>query len=129
MTKRRRYRKKATQFVVAVQLNLDTDGFMYRKWGGKQRANRGDWLVENNGDCYTVNGKVFRRTYRRLRPGTYVKTTPVWAEVATTAGSVKTKEGESRYRKGDYLVSNNRNGTDSYCMSAAKFKAMYAADK
>ena len=28
------YRKKADSFVTAVQLNLETDGFSYQKWGG-----------------------------------------------------------------------------------------------
>jgi hypothetical protein len=125
---RRRYHRKASQFIIAVKLDLETDGLRYRKWGDSQRARRGDWLVDNNGDVYTINGSVFARTYRRLRPGCYLKKTPVWAEVAPRAGAIKTKEGKSHYRKGDYLVFNNRNGTDGYCMSAAKFKAMYVAD-
>lgn len=129
MAKRRRYRKKADQFVSAVQLDLATDGFTYRKWGAEQRAERGDWLVNNGSDVYTVDRKVFAKTYKRLRPGIYLKTTPVWAEVAVRAGSVKTKEGESRYRRGDYIVFNNRNGTDGYCMTAAKFRAMYTLDR
>jgi hypothetical protein len=128
MDKRRRYRRKPSQYVVAVRLKLDTEGLTYRKWGGRQRAQRGDWLVDNNGDVYTVNGRVFARTYRRLRPGCYLKKTPVWAEVATRAGSIRTKEGRSQYRKGDYLVFNDRRGTDGYCMSAKKFKTMYQAD-
>jgi len=49
---RRRYRKKASQFVVAVQLALDTPGFEYRKWGADQRCKRNDWLVNNDGDVY-----------------------------------------------------------------------------
>jgi len=125
MNKRRKYRKKASQFVVAVKLDLDTDGLVYRKWGGTQQAKPGDWLVDNDGDVYTVDGDVFARTYERLRPGVYVKTTPIWAEVATEAGSVKTKEGASHYRRGDYIVYNERNGGDGYCITAAKFKAMY----
>ena len=125
MPKRRKYRKKPTQFVVAVKLDLDTRGLEYRKWGALQRAKRGDWLVDNNGEIYTVESRVFARTYRRLRPGIYVKRTPVWAEIATVAGSVKTKEGRSRYRRGDYLVFNEASGGDGYCMSAAKFKSMY----
>ena len=39
-----------------------------------------------------------------------------------------TKEGQSRYGSGDYLVFNNEGGTDGYCMSAAKFEAMYERD-
>ena len=128
MPDRRRYRRKADQYVVAVQLDLDTGGFTYRKWGGEQRCKRGDWLVDNDGDIYTVDGEVFARTYRQARPGAYVKTTRVWAEIATEDGSVATKEGRSHYRRGDYLVSNNEDGTDAYCVSAAKFQSMYELD-
>ncbi len=125
---RLKYRKKSSQFVVAVPLDLETDGITYRKWGGAQRAKRGDWLVDNDGDVYTIDRLVFRRTYRRLRRGIYLKTTPVWAEIAGAPGRIKTKEGYSKYRKGDYIVHNNRSGSDGYCMSAAKFKAMYRRD-
>ncbi len=79
--------------MVAVELDLDTDGFSYRKWGAQQRCKRGDWLVDNGGDIYTVDRDVFANTYRNVGAGKYVKTTPVWAEVAAQAGSVVTKEG------------------------------------
>jgi hypothetical protein len=129
MTSRRRYRKKADQFVVAVQLDSDTDGFTYRKWGADQRCKRGDWLVDNEGNIYTVDRESFAKTYRKTRPGAYVKTTPVWAEIATESGRVVTKEGRSHYKVGDYLVSNNVDGTDVYCMSASKFESMYELDE
>ena len=128
MATRRRYRKRPDQFVVAVRLDLDMDGFTYRKWGGEQRCKPGDWLVDNDGDVYTVDGEVFARTYRRLNTGTYVKTTPIWAEQATAPGKVATREGVSHYDSGDYLVYNNEDGTDAYCISAAKFEAMYEPD-
>jgi len=57
-----------------------------------------------------------------------VKTAPVWAEQAKAPGAVKTKEGQSHYEAGDYLVFNNEDGSDGYCMSASKFEAMYEAD-
>jgi hypothetical protein len=129
MTQRRRYRKKANQFVTAVRLKLDTDGLVYRKWGGRQRGKRGDWLVDEHGEVYTVDARSFAKKYRRRRPGFYVKVAPVWAEVATREGSIRTKEGRSKYRKGDYLVFNSRNGTDGYCIRAARFKAMYRLDR
>jgi len=114
--------------VVAVQLDLVTDGFSYRKWGAQQRCKRGDWLVDNGGDIYTVDGDVFADTYRRVDAGKYVKTTPIWAEVAVESGSVVTKEGQSSYQKGDYLVYNNEDGSDAYCVGAAKFESMYELD-
>ncbi|MDZ7582162.1 MAG: hypothetical protein U5R30_16675 [Deltaproteobacteria bacterium] len=125
----KRYRKKADRFVVAVRLDLDTDGFTYRKWGAEQCCKRGDWLVDNDGDIYSVDGDVFAKTYRRAGPGVYVKTAPVWAEIASASGSVVTKEGRSLYEAGDYLVYNNQDGTDAYCISAEKFEALYEPDE
>ena len=125
---RRRYRRRPGQDVVAVQLKLDTEGFSYRKWGAAQRCKPGDWLVDNAGDVYTVDDGTFARTYRPTGEGRYVKTTPVWAEVAAEGGFIETREGRSRYTAGDYLVSNQQDGGDAYCVRPAKFEAMYEAD-
>jgi hypothetical protein len=128
MSTRRQYRRRPDQFVLAVQLDLDTPGFTYDKWGGEQRCKQGDWLVDNDGDVYTVDQDTFRRTYREVERGRWVKTTPVWAEVAEQAGSVKTKEGSTRYAAGDYLVFNEADGGDPYAVSRAKFEALYELD-
>ena len=129
MTVRRRYRKKAGLSIVAVQLDLDTDGFTYNKWGAVQTCKQGDWLVDNDGDVYTVDGKVFERTYRRVDSGMFVKITPVWAETATESGSVTTREGESHYQAGDFLVYNNEDGTDAYCVGKDQFDEIYEPDE
>ncbi|HUQ09598.1 MAG TPA: hypothetical protein VM146_04725 [Steroidobacteraceae bacterium] len=125
MLKRLRYRKKPDQAVTAIKLDLDIEGLEYRKWGARQLAKRGDWLVDNDGEIYTVEARSFARTYRKVGPGRFVKKTPVWAEVAAEAGSVGTKEGKTRYRRGDFIVYNERRGGDAYAISAARFKAMY----
>jgi hypothetical protein len=122
---RRQYRRKADQFVVAVQLDLDTEGFTFRKWGGEQRCESKDWLVDNDGDVYTVDRDTFARTYTKVAPGHYLKTTPVWAERASAAGSVRTQEGTTHYQAGDYLVSNDPEGKDSYAIASDKFLATY----
>ncbi len=122
---RRKYKRKATAFVTAVQLDLDTEGFVYFKWGGTQVCKRGDWIVDNNGDKYTVSQESFARTYRNVSPGVYVKVAPVWAEVAEKPGKVKTREGETSYESGDYLVYNNEDGTDSYAVAADQFIRLY----
>ena len=127
-TTRRRYVRRPDRPAVAVRLALETDGLVYRKWGGEQRAKPGDWLVDNEGDVYTVDADVFARTYRQTGPGTYIKTTPVWAEHAQRAGSVKTKEGVTHYEAGDYVVSNNSDGSDAYAISAATFETLYTPD-
>lgn len=124
---RKKYRKKSDQHVIAVQLNLETEGFTYHKWGAEQQCKPGDWLVNNNGETYTIDKNVFTSTYREVDNGKYVKSTPIWAEKTTEDGSIQTKEGTSHYRAGDYLVSNNEDGTDAYCISADKFIKMYEA--
>jgi hypothetical protein len=110
-------------------LDLDTAGFTYRKWGAEQFCKPSDWIVDNNGDIYSVDAAVFAKTYRKTGDGTFVKITPIWAEVAIEPGSVTTIEGESHYESGDYLVSNNEDGSDAYCINAAKFEAMYELDE
>jgi hypothetical protein len=112
--------------VTAVRIDRDADGVVYRKWGGEQRAKPGDWIVDNDGDVYTVDAEVFAQTYRETGKGTYVKMTPVWAQRAPQPGSVRTKEGVTNYKAGDYLVSNSADGSDEYAIDAATFESLYA---
>jgi len=125
MRNRLRYLRKPSVVVAAVRLDLDTNGFTYRKWGAEQCCKRGDWLVDNDGDVYTVDADVFARTYRRISIGVYRKVTSIWAEVAESAGFIETKEGRSHYVAGDYLVFNEEGSRDGYCMKREKFEAMY----
>ena len=122
---KKRYRKKATAPVSAIQLNLETEGFSYRKWGGEQRCKAGDWLVENRGECYTIDQQSFADTYTKVSLGVYRKSGVVWAGVATEPGVVDTREGGTEYRAGDYLVCNNTDGTDVYAVQKAIFEASY----
>jgi hypothetical protein len=125
MGRRLKYMKRGEQTVVAVQLALDTPGFSYQKWGATQKCQAGDWIVDNAGEVYTVNRDSFANTYRQVAPGSYIKIAPVWAEVAAGAGEVRTKEGTTHYRAGDYLVFNEESGGDPYAVSADKFAEMY----
>lgn len=120
-----RYVKKKASRVIAVQLDLETEGFTYRKWGGTQSCKAGDWLVNNDGDVYTVDRDTFARTYREVSSGVYEKVAPVWAEVAEKSGQITTKEGETYYKAGDYLVYNNEDRKDGYAVKAGKFEEMY----
>jgi hypothetical protein len=121
----RQYRRKPDQFVVAIQLDLDTEGLRFRKWGGEQRCKARDWLVDNDGDIYTVERETFAKTYEKVGPGHYRKTTPIWAEQADAQGDVPTLEGSTHYEAGDYLVANERNGKPSYAVRRDQFLAMY----
>lgn len=125
MSTRRQFVKRAGNEVVAIQLALDTEGFSYRKWGGVQTCKPGDWIVQNDGEVYSVDRETFAHTYREQSPGLYRKVSPVWAERTDEAGSVATKEGVTHYPAGSYLVSNDAEGTDAYAVSAATFEAMY----
>jgi hypothetical protein len=122
---RQQYLRRRNQFVVAVQLALETEGFSYRKWGSDQRCNAGDWLVNNDGDIYTVAEKEFARTYRELEPGHFWKATPIWAEKATASGSVQTLEGTTHYAAGDYVVADEKTGPATYAIGGKKFETMY----
>ncbi len=125
MGTRRKYLKRAGALIVAIPLDLDTGGLTYRKWGGEQTCKPGDWIVNNGGDIYTVDRDTFARTYRAQGPGLYRKIAPVWAEVADRDGAIKTKEGVTHYRAGDYLVFNDQRGEDGYAVTASSFDAMY----
>lgn len=123
MEQRRQYRKRTP--VAAVQLNLETSGFSYEKWGSTQRCTAGDWLVSSGDDTYTVQRDSFASTYEQIDIGKYRKTTPIWAEVARESGQVRTKEGLTSYESGDYLVSNDAEGRDQYAIAKHRFNDMY----
>ncbi len=125
MTERRRYRKRDEARVAAVQLDLDTDGFTYEKWGATQTCKPRDWLVDNAGDVYHVDREVFERTYERQPSGLYKKTAPVWAEQADRAGWVETLDGRTWCEAGDYVVSNDPEGRDRWAVKAEKFEETY----
>jgi len=121
----RKYQKKSEATVIAVQVDLETEGFSYWKWDASQFCKPGDWLVDNDGDTYTVDQGTFEATYSRMSPGVYTKTAPVWAKVAEDSGAMETKEGFTHYEAGDYLVFNDRDRKDGYAVSADKFESMY----
>lgn len=125
MAERRRYRRRPGTEVTAIRLTLDTDGFTYRKWGDTQRCKPGDWLVEHGGDVHTVDADSFAETYRSIGPGRYEKHGLVWAERASQAGRIETREGTTGYEAGDFLVFNDAAGEDGYAMPAEEFERRY----
>ena len=121
----RKHRRRPDTTVTAVQIDLDTDGFTYRKWGGVQTARAGDWLVNRGKEAYTVDRETFEATYRPVSPGVYAKVASVWAHIAEADGSIETREGVTHYRAGDYLVYNDPEGQDGWAMSAKTFASLY----
>ena len=119
------YRKKKTQIVTAVRLDLDTPGFSFEKWGHTQFCQAGDWLVNSDDDCYTVAGDTFAKTYKKQSPGRFLKHAHVHAERASSNGQVKTQEGLTDYKVGDYIVVNTADPTDTYAVTADKFHQLY----
>lgn len=129
MSTLRKYRKKPDSFVIAVQLDLETEGFSYQKWGAVQTCKPGDWLVNNAGDTYTIAADSFAETYVWISPGIYYKQAEVYAEVVGQDGKILTKEGETSYLSGDYLVFNQPDRKDGYAVSRDKFEKMYELDE
>ena len=127
MPQRMRFVKRSEALVTAVPLDLQTSGFTYQKWGAQQTCKPGDWIVNNDGDIYTIDRDTFERTYRAVGPGLYKKVAPVWAEKAISDGAIKTKEGVTHYKAGDFLVFNEEDGRDGYAVNAATFEAMYTS--
>ena len=125
MSSKKQYKKNPTETVVAVQLDLDTTGFTYKKWGGTQVCKSGDWLVDNKGDVYTIDQQSFADTYEEISTGLFCKSKSVWAEVAETSGVIQTKEGSTAYKEGDYLVYNGESGENGYAISHDTFDGMY----
>ncbi|MDQ6978625.1 MAG: DUF4231 domain-containing protein [Mariprofundaceae bacterium] len=119
------YRKRPKYHVTAVQLDLSFKRFEYQKWNKPQVCKRGSWLVNNNGEVYTVEKDYFREHYQQVSPGVYKKIGAVWAEVATKSGVIKTKEGETPYSTGDYLVFDRAEGGDGYAIKKNVFEHMY----
>ena len=122
---RKAYQKKITLAVTAVQLNLDTRGLSFQKWGSEQHAKAGDWLVDNAGDIYTIDQAEFARTYEEISTGRFVKTAMIWASQAVSEGHVQTLEGTTAYKAGDYLIANTKEGDDQYAITQDKFESMY----
>jgi hypothetical protein len=119
------YRKKQCNQVTAVQINLDTQGLAYTKWGSAQCGKANDWLVNNGGDVYTIDDVSFQATYRQQSLGVYVKVANVQAVAMSVAGVVKTKEGETHYQAGDYIVRNGTGPLDMYAVPQNHFEDMY----
>lgn len=121
----RKYQGKNPVIASAVKIDLETEGLSYTKWGGPQYGKQGDWLVCKLGDTYTIDVDSFDATYKKVGVGQYVKVAPVWAYEAMENGSVSTKEGDSQYSKGSYIVSNDPNFNDAYPIGGEKFLRMY----
>ena len=123
MSGMRRYRTSI--IIVAIQLDLETKGLDYQKWGGPQHAKAQDWIVNSNGEVYTIDAESFADTYESVGQGHYKKTAPTWAKRADKAGEVSTKEGISNYVAGDWLASNDPEGNDMYAISSETFNATF----
>jgi hypothetical protein len=119
------FRRKQKTHITAVCLDLDTDGFTYQKWGGSQKCKRGDWLVNNNGEVYTIDAQTFSSSYHMVSPGVYEKGSTVWAREASESGRIQTKEGSTAYDAKDYLVFNDRAGKDGYAIKQQTFHSLY----
>lgn len=117
------YRKKATHTVFAIQASIKGNIY-YEKWDHNQKATEGDYLVDNEGDVYTVEKVTFESTYTEVGDHRYAKTALVKAEQATESGKIRTLEGLSSHNAGDYIVHNPRQG-DVYVVPQNEFESVY----
>lgn len=122
---RKKYKRKYFDPVVAIRINLDTPGLIYEKWGGGQVGKQGDWLIQKGKEVYTIDSESFSKTYKKVSQGLYIKKAPVWSYRAAREGKIKTKEGHSQYKKGDWIVSNDSHFVDQYPLSDKKFRSLY----
>lgn len=120
-----RYKKRYEARVIAIKLNLETKGFSYKKWGETQVCKPGDWIVYNNDETYTVDNETFLKTYKQVSFGVYAKNNHIWAETAQHSGAIKTKEGETHFKSGDYLVYNDIERKDGYAITHEVFNKLY----
>lgn len=122
-------KKSDQQPAIAVQINLELATcpavIYYHKWGSRQEAKQGDWLVTRDGEAYTIDAESFAKTYKQVGPGQYIKVAKIWAEQTITDGSIPTKEGRTYYQAGYWLVYNEADRQDGYAVSHDKFTAMY----
>ncbi len=125
MSELKKWVPKPDATVIAVQINLDIEGFAYVKWGAEQHCSPGDWLVDNDGDVYTISDDTFARTYRLERPGLYRKIAPVWAWVAQAKGTIRSEEGETEYEPGDYVAFHAPDAKLGWALKADKFHERY----
>lgn len=125
MSLRKRYKKRSKFNVTAVKMDLDFDGFVFQKWGAEQKCQPGDWLVNNNGDVYTIDKDYFKDYYQIVSQGVYEKVGEIWAEQAKQDGTIKTKEGHTNYLAGDYLVFDREQDGEGYAIKKPVFERMY----
>jgi hypothetical protein len=90
-----------------------------------QTCKGGDWIVDRDGSVHTVSADTFARTYRQIGPATYVKQGVVWAAPASCDGAIATKEGETHFKQGDFLVWNDPEGNDGYAIAKDVFASLY----
>ncbi|MFT5573087.1 MAG: hypothetical protein ACI9FR_002020 [Cryomorphaceae bacterium] len=125
----KKYFKRPEFQITAVQLAMSVNNFEYQKWGDKQTAKSNDWLVNANGNVYTIDNAVFARTYREVSCGRYEKIAAVYAEQAQQDGSIATLEGRTHYSAGDYLVYEQPGrAMGAYAIKQAQFEKMYQAE-
>ena len=121
----RKCRRKQRPTVVAVCLDLETEGFLYHKWGSPRRCRAGDWLVNDAGTTYTVDARAFAASYLPLGPGLFENQLFAWVERAKSDGVLPTARGGVGYRSGDVLVFRDEDRIDGEVLAAAEFERLY----
>ena len=82
-----------------------TDTFQWQSTDGNNLVGeKGDYLIESDGNRWTVQPEIFEKTYSENSDGTFTKTAQVIAVKVNAALTINTLEGESVVHEGDYLL-------------------------
>lgn len=123
----KQYERRPDGLIIAIQIRLDLEagGIAYRKWDSEQWGKRGDWLINDDGDTYTVSAENFANDYELSESGLYRNTAKVWAEEATGSGFVEIRGGTAPFVEGNMLVFSDPDRKEGQVFFYNKFNRLY----
>lgn len=125
MSAYRRYKRKGNEVVIAIQLDLDTEGFSYQKQGAERRCNAQDWLLSDRSGTYAVDDSTFARAFEEIGVGQYTMVGIVRAKVSDSAGHIRVGQRKVPHEPGDYLVWDESTQSIGYAVPKDWFEASY----
>ncbi|MGQ7787939.1 PGDYG domain-containing protein [Nesterenkonia sp. K-15-9-6] len=91
--------------------------------GAVMEAKPGDWIVDDDGQQWSVDAEVFAETYEAVSEGRYRKTGEVRARQIAQPTSLETLEGSDQLDAGDWVVQNASG--ECWGVSDARFRRRY----
>lgn len=75
--------------------------------GATMQADPGDWMVEENGESWSVRDDIFRSSYRHLSGSQWQRSGTILARPAQPGETIDTPEGPTTAADGDWVVRGN----------------------